>query len=38
MSFKEKRKFRLFEHLPIIVRAARSFLFLTTQSINPHPL
>lgn len=28
MSFKEKRKFRLFEHLPIIVRAARSFLYL----------
>lgn len=28
MSFKEKRKFRLLEHLPIIVRAARSFLYL----------
>lgn len=28
MSFEEKRKFGLFEQLPIIVRAARSFLYL----------
>ncbi|MCU0105663.1 carboxymuconolactone decarboxylase family protein [Acholeplasma vituli] len=28
MSFEDKRKFGFFEHLPIIVRAARSFLYL----------
>lgn len=28
MSFEQKRKFGFFEHLPIIIRAARSFLYL----------